>query len=178
MIKFITILLLLIGKLYAVSAQDTLTIEPEIHYDIIQELKQQDNNGGSVKLNSSQKINNLLHLHVNQNKRNKSFSGYRIQIYSSNSLGSDITQLKQIRDNFEKNFPDVPAYLKYFDPDFKIRIGNFHSRLECIPTLHRIKKMYPASYPVKTDITLDELKRVPLQDIPIIEENPEFTTEK
>lgn len=178
MIKFITILLLLTGKLYAASAQDTLTIEPEIHYDIIQELKQQDSNGGSVKLNSSQKINNLLHLHVNQNKRNKSFSGYRIQIYSSNSLGCDITQLKQIRDNFEKNFPDVPAYLKYFDPDFKIRIGNFHSRLECIPTLHRIKKMYPASYPVKTDITLDELKRVPLQDIPIVEENPEFTTEK
>ena len=51
------------------------------------------------------------------------------------------------------------------DDDFKIRVGNYRNRLECIPDLHRIRKIYPASYAVKTEISLDELKRIPMQDI-------------
>ena len=70
-----------------------------------------------------------------------------------------------MRNKFEETFQDIPAYLKYIDPDFKIRVGNYRNRLECIPDLHRIRKIYPASYAVKTEISLDELKRIPMQDI-------------
>lgn len=164
MIRLIIILLLLSGKTYA-TTPDTLAIE--VHRDILTELQQPAPNGGEVKLNADQPVNNLLKLHTQLNKKQKTFSGYRIQIYSGNSYGSNIEQLKQMRNNFEKEFPDMPAYLKYLDPDFKIRAGNFRTRLECIPALHRIKKKYPSSYPVKTDITLEELKRVPMQDIPV-----------
>ena len=66
-----------------------------------------------------------------------------------------------MRNKFEETFQDIPAYLKYFDPDFKIRVGNYRNRLECIPDLHRIRN----SYAVKTEISLDELKRIPMQDI-------------
>lgn len=165
MIKYITIFLLLVtGQLYAAPQQDsTIT---EIQYNILDELKHPGTNGGSVKLSTSPSINNLLKLHIKQSKKNKTFSGYRIQIYSTSSYGSNMAQMKQMRDNFEKAFPDMPAYLNYFDPDFKIRVGNFHSKLESIPALHRVKKLYPSSYPVKTTITLEELKRIPLQDIP------------
>ena len=52
-------------------------------------------------------------------------------------------------------------------------MGNYHSRLESIPDLQRIRKLYPASYPVKTEITLEELKRVPMQDILKEEEKEE-----
>ena len=76
-----------------------------------------------------------------------------------------LEKLKEYRDNFETEFQDIPAYLQYFNPDFKIRAGNYHSRLESIPALHRIRKKYPSSYPVKTEITLEELKRIPMQDI-------------
>ena len=79
--------------------------------------------------------------------------------------GCDLEKLKEYRDNFETEFQDIPAYLQYFNPDFKIRAGNYHSRLESISALHRIRKKYPSSYPVKTEITLEELKRIPMQDI-------------
>ena len=82
-------------------------------------------------------------------------------------------KLKQMRDDFEKAFQDIPAYLKYIDPDFKIRVGNFRTKLESIPALHRVRKLYSTSYPVKTEITLDEMKRIPMQDIPV--EEPETT---
>lgn len=98
-------------------------------------------------------------------RKRKTFTGYRIQIHSVSSFGCNIENLKEMRNKFEETFQDIPAYLKYFDPDFKIRVGNYRNRLECIPDLHRIRKIYPASYAVKTEISLNELKRIPMQDI-------------
>lgn len=163
MFRLITFLFLIPLQLCA-TMPDSLVIAPR--YDIFSELKQPGINGGQVRIHSNASIDNLLKWHIHTNEKTKTFSGYRIQIYSANSFGLNINQLKDMRNKFEQSFPDIPAYLKYFDPDFKIRAGNFHSRLESIPALYRVRKLYPSSYPVKTDISLEELKRVPKQDIP------------
>lgn len=162
MSKLIILLFLFPLQLFA-NTPDSLAVAQ--NQDILKELKQPGLNGGSVKIHSNHAIDNLLKWHIHMNQKKKTFTGYRIQIYSANSSGCNIEQLKDMRNKFEENFQDIPAYLKYFDPDFKIRVGNYHSRLESIPALHRVRKLYPASYPVKTDITIDELKRVPMQDI-------------
>ena len=142
---------------------DSTFIEPE--YNLLEEMVIAEENGGIVEIHMPTPVQELLKLHINRQKEKKSFSGYRIQIFSFNSLGCDIEKLKELRDTFEETFQTIPAYLKYFDPDFKIRIGNFHSRLESIPTLYRIRAQYPGCYPVKTQITLDDMKRIPMQDI-------------
>ena len=134
------ILFLFPVHLFAQEA-DTLIVEEEPHYDILQELRTESHNGGQVILDSDTPIDNLLQWHIHLNEKKKTFTGYRIQIYSVSSFGCNI------------------------DPDFKIRVGNYRNRLECIPDLHRIRKIYPASYAVKTEISLDELKRIPMQDI-------------
>lgn len=142
---------------------DSVALIPE--YDIFEDLGTPGTGNGEVVIVEGDSVNNLIKWHIHQNKRTKSFTGYRIQLYSVNSYGCDMEKLKEYRDEFETTFLDIPAYLQYFNPDFKIRAGNFHSRLESIPTLHRIREEYPASYPVKSEITLEELKRVPMQDI-------------
>lgn len=146
------------------NTPDSLEVTPR--YDLTEELSKPASNGGEVRLNSSPNIENLLKWHTRINETKKSFTGYRIQIHSVNSYGCNIEQLKEMRNKFEEAYPDIPAYLKYFDPDFKIRVGNFHSRLESISALYRVRKMYPSSYPVKTEISIEELKRIPMQDIP------------
>lgn len=163
MFRLIVLLFLFPLQLFA-NTPDSLVIVPR--YDILTELNQHGKHDGAVRLHSSSSINNLLKWHTHLNEKKKTFSGYRIQIYSANSYGCDINQLKDMRNKFEETFQDIPAYLKYFDPDFKIRVGNYHSRLESIPALYRIRKSYPSSYPVKTDISIEDLKRIPMQDIP------------
>ena len=148
---------------------DTLTVDSVVaipEYDLLEELSQPTEDGGNVELHAAENIQNMLKWHVRQNKQKRSFTGYRIQLYSVNSYGCDINRLKEFGDKLELDFSDIPAYLKYFDPDFKIRAGNYHSRLESIPALYRIRKLHPSCYPVKTEITLEDLKRIPLQDIP------------
>lgn len=163
MYRLIILLFLLPLQLIA-NTPDSVVIIPR--YDITTELNQPGANDGAVGLHSSSEIQNLLKWHVHMNEQKKSFTGYRIQIHSVNSYGCDIEQLKDIRNKFEVTFQDIPAYLKYFDPDFKIRVGNYHSRLESIPDLYRIRKEYPSSYPVKTEILIEELQRIPMQDVP------------
>ena len=174
MIKYIVLLLLCPLGLSAQSpdtlSADSVTVVPES--DFVEELETYGINGGEVRLYDTPQLRSLLRRHVHENKKKKSFAGYRIQIHSVNSYGCDINKLKQIRDTFEVAFQTIPAYLKYFDPDFKIRVGNFHTRLESIPALYRIRRMYPASYSVKTVITLEDLKRKPMQDIEPAEEVP------
>lgn len=149
------------------------SLATETRRDIMEELLLPGPQGGETDLRSDPAVDNLLKWHIHMNEKKKTFTGYRIQIYSANSYGCDIERLKEMRNKFEETFQDIPAYLNYFDPDFKIRAGNFHSRLESIPALNRIRKVYPASYPVRTEIPIDDLKRIPMQDIPQDGEKPD-----
>ena len=134
--------------------------------DFVKQLSETDSiTGGKVIIHADPKIEQLLKLNISVNRKEQLFQGYRIQILSRSSYDTNIDSLKNYTKRFEEEFPDIPAYLQYTDPDFKIRVGNYRNRLECIPDLHRIRKIYPASYAVKTEISLDELKRIPMQDI-------------
>lgn len=165
--KYILLILLFFPAYLHAQIQhaDTLEMTEKPHDDIIQELQKEGDNGGQVVLTSDKSIDDLLAWHVRLNEKKKMFAGYRIQIYSVSSYGCNVEKLKEMRNKFEETFQHIPAYLKYFDPDFKIRVGNYRNRLECIPDLHRIRKVYPASYAVKTEIFLEELQRVPMQDL-------------
>ena len=160
---FLSILLLFVAG-YSWGQHDSIPpVQKEM--DIIHELSQPDpENGAVVYVTGDPRIEQLLKMNRTNNKKGYSYQGYRIQILSTSSYNSNIDSLKKYTENFEKLFPGIPAYLQYFDPDFKIRVGNFHSRLETIPTLKRIRKKYPNSYPVKTEIFLKELNRVQAQD--------------
>ena len=104
------ILFLFPVHLFAQEA-DTLIVEAEPHYDILQELRTESHNGGQVILDSDTPIDNLLQWHIHLNEKKKTFTGYRIQIHSVSSFGCNIENLKEMRNKFEETFQDIPAYL-------------------------------------------------------------------
>lgn len=156
--RFIPLFFFVLSGYFCAFSQDSLNI---VQYNIFQELQQAGPDNARINIHADTAITSLVHQHIALNEKQRSFSGYRIQIFSGNSSDASIGKVQSIKKDFEQEFPDIPAYLKYFDPDFKIRVGNYRSRLDCIPALYRIRKKYPASYPVKTDITLNELYWTP-----------------
>ena len=160
----LVILSLFITSLAWAQTDSIPPVKKEI--DFVKQLSETDSiTGGKVIIHADPKIEQLLKLSISVSRKEQLFQGYRIQILSRSSYDTNIDSLKNYTKRFEEEFPDIPAYLQYTDPDFKIRVGNYRNRLECIPDLHRIRKIYPASYAVKTEISLDELKRIPMQDI-------------
>lgn len=156
-------IILTIGLGYSsiIYAQPADTVQAVVHKSIFDELN--ENGNGYVNIKGNPEINELVKLHTVINKDHKHITGYRIQIFSGSSYDHSIEELQLLKENFEKDFPDIPAYLNYFDPDFKIRAGNFRNRLDCIPALKKIRRKYPSSYPVKTEIPISDLDKLSQQ---------------
>ena len=159
----LVILSLFITSLVWAQTDTIPPVKKEI--DFVKRLSEADSiTGGKVIIHADPKIEQLLKLNISVNRKEQLFQGYRIQILSRSSYGTNIDTLKNYTKRFEEEFPDIPAYLQYTDPDFKIRVGNFRSRIEAIPALKRIRKKYSGAYPVKTTIYLHELNPVVEQD--------------
>lgn len=154
--------------LMARTEQDTTTTDSipvdTLKFAILEALSDTSELGGVATLVVPAEVGVMMQSHILQNKQSHKFSGYRIQILSVNSAQKQVTELEAIRDKFEEDFPDIPAYLQYTVPDFKIRVGNYRNKIEAIPHLKRIRSIYPDCYAVKCEITDQELERLPLAE--------------
>lgn len=115
-----------------------------------------DSIDGCLLIQQDMRINELLRLNRHISSKKKGFYGFRIQIYSKSSIDSSIEEAQDFKANFETNFPDLKVYLNYFDPDFKIRVGNFRDKIECESTIIKIKEFYPSCYTVRCFIAFKD----------------------
>lgn len=81
--------------------------------------------------------------------------GYRIQITAYSGTNSR-NRAEAERAAFKANFPGISVYLSYSEPYFKIRVGNYLTRLEAYKDLKRIQLTYPNAYIVPEKISFKE----------------------
>lgn len=77
--------------------------------------------------------------------------GYRIQIISLSGSNSR-KNAQAIIETFSVNHPDISAYISYYEPNFRIRVGDYREKLDAIRELTNIQKEYPGSFIVKDKI--------------------------
>lgn len=104
---------------------------------------------GSVHIDADPRIEKLMtsyseHKHVQR--------GYRVQIF----LGDRKTAEETKRSFLQKN-PDIPAYLSWLAPNFRLRVGDLHTRLQAERLLRDMKVDYPGSYIVPDEIEMPVL---------------------
>ena len=81
-----------------------------------------------------------------------SMPGYRVQIH----YGNNRTKATEIKAEFLLTHPDISAYLIYQQPNFKVRLGDFKTRLQAQELLDKIIDDYPASFIVRDEVRLPE----------------------
>lgn len=81
--------------------------------------------------------------------------GYRVQIY----FGADKTKAKEVKSRFLASYAsEAKAYEIYEQPNFKVRVGDFRSRLEAYRFLKKIRADFPASFIVGSKIEMPSVK--------------------
>lgn len=80
-------------------------------------------------------------------KRKGISNGWRLQIL----FHADREKVKVARNNFVKKFPEIPAYLIYNAPYFKLVVGNYKTKSEANIAQQIIAKDFK-SYPVQSEI--------------------------
>ena len=97
---------------------------------------------GFVNIIASSNIDALVNKHVNMNRSSKPKKGFRIQLIQ-NSVRQNVLDRKE---EFLMSFPEIPIYMNYAAPYFKLRVGDYNSRLEAYRALKQILYKIPTAF--------------------------------
>jgi len=94
----------------------------------------------------------LMHRHIAINQAKRSMAGYRVQIH----FGPQRAKANEVKSDFLSLYPNMGAYLVYHQPNFKIRVGDFKTRLEAMKFLKEVQPLYSTAFLVKDEVKLPE----------------------
>lgn len=96
---------------------------------------------GNITINQDQRITQLLEIRKEMNKDETDSRRYKIQIYSGNRNGA-----KNSQKDFAETFAQWQPIMHYEEPNFKVWVGNFTTRLEADRALKKVKYKFPAAF--------------------------------
>jgi hypothetical protein len=100
---------------------------------------------GSLNVRQDSRIESLISKQRRLYDLDSSFNGYRIHIFME--IGNDaLKHAEQVKRQFENAFPDIPIYLTYAEPYFRLRAGDFRNRVEAEKCLRRIKPKFKEAF--------------------------------
>lgn len=110
----------------------------------------QNPDSGNVVVHSDYKIEALLGKHTEINMAKETEPGWRVQIMAT----GDKARVYKLKSEFYLRFKEYPSYVDYWQPNFRLRIGDFKTRLEAYKCLVTIQPHYPDAQLVPDDINL------------------------
>jgi hypothetical protein len=103
---------------------------------------------GNVKYQTESGFNELVEKYKKNNYSTATIEGYRVQI--STDAGNNAKDISnKVMQEFIATFPDIPAYITYQQPNFKVRCGDFRNKSEARKLQKRISYLYPSAFIVK-----------------------------
>lgn len=109
---------------------------------------------GRVNLTGDGNAEKVLDVYKQLNEARKSIPGFRVQIH----FGGEREKAKEVKSKFLSQYNQVQAYESYQSPNFRVRVGDFRTRLEAISFQKKIQNSFPASYIVQDMIALPEIQ--------------------
>jgi hypothetical protein len=110
---------------------------------------------GTVSVTADHRIDSLLskRLAINREAARGSFisaDGFRVQIFS----GSERSQAYAEQARFKSMYPLVGSYINYNQPNYKIRVGDFRTRMEAEKFMHALRPAFPSLFIFSEKINL------------------------
>lgn len=112
------------------------------------------NQDSSLVTHFDERYEQLLAKHREQNVNKQSMPGYRIQIY----FGGNRQKAAEVKLDFASKYPDVPAYISYQQPNFKVRVGDYRHRMEAQKFLKNLDGQYPTMFIVPDEVKLPPVR--------------------
>lgn len=102
----------------------------------------QRHRNGHIEVVGDVDVSKMVEKHIEFNEAVNTTPGYRIQIASLSGSNSK-QQAFILKDRFKTSYPETEVYIIFDEPNFKIKVGDFRTRLEAYGFLQEIKGAYP-----------------------------------
>jgi hypothetical protein len=116
---------------------------------------------GRVTVTKDPRIDSLMALRIalSKNPNNNAgvyapatANGYRVQIYT----GSDRNEAYNAQSKFNELHPDLKTYIIYIEPNFKVRAGDFRTRLEASKLMEQLRPQFSSLFIISDKINLQK----------------------
>jgi hypothetical protein len=115
-------------------------------------------NSNAVIIYNDPQIENLVELHIDYNEEFPLIDGYRIQLLMR-AGNTALDEANQIKDEFQENYPEINTYVTFREPYYRLRVGDFRTRLEAMEFMEKLKRSYPQAWVIKDKIIFPELTK-------------------
>jgi len=116
-----------------------------------------DSLGLHISVRQDPRVDLLLQQHREIAIREQGIRGFRVQL--STDSGNQSKQRTQRRKaEFDLLFPGVSSYIIFDSPEFKLRVGNFRTRLDAQRFLEKISSKHPAAFIVVDRINFPDFE--------------------
>ena len=107
----------------------------------------------TFEIRNEKGIEYLVNKYENILKNTGGINGWRLQL----KFKAKESEIIKIKLKFIKLFPNIPVYLEYQEPYYRIRVGNCRTKLEALKIKYLIKKHFTDTYPVPEIISITDL---------------------
>lgn len=131
-------------------------------------------NKGSLNVDQDSRIEKLMKKQREVYAADNTMNGYRVQIFME--IGNEaIRHAEATKHSFMNAFPELPVYLTYDQPYYRLRVGDFRDRVEAEKYLRLIKPKFSLAF-VTADIINPPAKLSPVNIEDLLEEGDEEET--
>lgn len=102
---------------------------------------------GNVEVIADKRIDLLIDKHKYYNRHQPVLEGWRVQIFFDAGANSK-RKATEAQNRFASRHQEAQAYLSFKEPYYRVRIGDFRSRIEAEGFLQKIKGEYPNAFAV------------------------------
>lgn len=165
---FLGLLFVALCLAFSLSAQTTDDNAATVHVmTIFDRLSSRQAGKGVVTVNQSDEIKRLVgarkygkNVETTENETFLKIQGFRTQVFSGNNQRKSKDEAFKKEKEIKELFPDMPTYVTYNAPFWKLRVGDFRSHEEAYRTLRLLMDAFP-SYAKEMYIVKEEVK-IPL----------------
>ena len=105
---------------------------------------------GTLRVHQDSRVERLMKRQRDVYAVSNTMNGYRVQIFME--IGNDaVNHAESVKHSFMRAFPEIPIYLSYEQPYYRLRVGDFRNRVEAEKYLRLIKPKFSLAF-VTTDV--------------------------
>lgn len=102
-------------------------------------------NEGYVIVEQDNRIDQLIQRQKDIHALDNTIDGFRIQIFME-SGNAAVDHANEAMTIFEEKYPDIPVYLIFGQPYYRLRVGDFRTRLEAEKAFQTLKEDYKKAF--------------------------------
>jgi hypothetical protein len=108
---------------------------------------------GKTEIVQDSRVEMLVEKHIQINQTLSTMDGFRIQVFSDSGNNSK-NKAQSVYDEFQSRFPETGVYLSFKSPNYRVRIGDFRTKLDAQRFLIALTADYPNAFIITDQINL------------------------